>query len=34
MKGVVYSEFLEMLEGSFDPVFVENLIEEADLPSG
>jgi hypothetical protein len=33
MKGVVYSEFLEMLEGSFDPVFVENLIEEADLPS-
>ena len=34
MKGVVFTEFLSMLDTKFDPIFIENLLEEARLPSG
>jgi hypothetical protein len=33
MKGMVFTEFLELVEARYSPEFVEDLIEEADLPS-
>jgi len=33
MKGIVFTEFLEMVESRFSMQTVEQLIEEADLPS-
>lgn len=33
MKGVVFTEFLEMVEARHSPALVEDLIEDADLPS-
>lgn len=34
MKGVVFTEFLEMVEARFSPALVEELIVACDLPSG
>lgn len=34
MKGVVFTEFLEMVESRFSEAMVETLIAESDLPSG
>lgn len=34
MKGLVFTEFLEMVEQHHGFVFTEKLIDEADLPSG
>jgi hypothetical protein len=34
MKGIVFSEFLEMVEASFGLETVDAIIEKADLPSG
>jgi len=34
MKGVVFTEFLEMVEGRFSPDLVDEIIEECNLPSG
>lgn len=34
MKGIVFTEFLEMVEGRFSPDVVDRIIEEADLPNG
>lgn len=34
MKGVVFTEFLEMVEDRFSPVIAETIIDRADLPSG
>lgn len=34
MKGVVFTEFLEMVEVSFSPRMVDDIIEDAKLPSG
>ena len=34
MKGVVFTEFLEMVEDSFGFDVADNIIENADLPSG
>ncbi len=34
VKGVVFTEFLEMVEASYSPAMVEEIIEAADLPSG
>lgn len=34
MKGVVFTEFLEMVEHSFSPDMVDRIIDEAELPSG
>jgi hypothetical protein len=34
MKGLVFTEFLEMVEQQHGFVFTEKLIDEADLPSG
>lgn len=34
MKGIVFTEFLEMVENRFSLDMVDNLIEECDLPSG
>lgn len=34
MKGIVFTEFLNMLDTKFEPLFIETLIEEANLPSG
>ena len=34
MTGVVFTEFLEMVEDRFSPVVAETIIERADLPSG
>jgi hypothetical protein len=34
MKGVVFTEFLEMVENKFSPEMADRIIEEADLPSG
>jgi hypothetical protein len=34
MKGIVFTEFLEMVEESFSPEVADRIIEEADLPSG
>ncbi|WP_020591396.1 heme NO-binding domain-containing protein [Kiloniella laminariae] len=34
MKGIVFTEFLEMVDGRFGEEFCDRLIEVADLPSG
>lgn len=34
MKGVVFTEFLEMVEQEFSPDMVDHIIDEAELPSG
>lgn len=34
MKGVVFTEFLEMVEASFSADMVDDIIDDADLPSG
>lgn len=34
MKGIVFSEFLEMVEANFGLETVDSIIENADLPSG
>lgn len=34
MKGVVFTEFLEMVEDQFSAVMVDDIIEDANLPSG
>ena len=34
MKGVVFTEFLEMVEDRFSPDMADEIIEECELPSG
>ena len=34
MKGIVFTEFLEMVEQKFSPELVDHIVEEAELPSG
>ncbi len=34
MKGIVFTEFLEMVDDKFSPDIAEAIIEEANLPSG
>ncbi|MGZ0189714.1 MAG: heme NO-binding domain-containing protein [Alphaproteobacteria bacterium] len=34
MKGIVFTEFLEMVEDRFSPDMADQIIEQADLPSG
>ncbi|MBC8165370.1 MAG: heme NO-binding domain-containing protein [Bryobacteraceae bacterium] len=34
MKGMVFTEFLEMVEQKFDPETVDTIIENSNLPSG
>lgn len=34
MKGIVFTEFLEMVDDKFSPEIAEAIIEEANLPSG
>lgn len=34
MKGLVFTEFLEMVEHKFSPAMVDDIIDDADLPSG
>ena len=34
MKGVVFTEFLEMVEDRFSPELADRIIERAELPSG
>lgn len=34
MKGVVFTEFLEMVEDKFSPEVADQIIEESELPSG
>ncbi|MEZ0167629.1 heme NO-binding domain-containing protein [Microvirga sp. TS319] len=34
MKGIVFTEFLEMVERKFSPELADAIIEEAELPSG
>lgn len=34
MKGIVFTEFLTMVEGSFSLDMVDTIIEKSDLPSG
>lgn len=34
MKGVVFTEFLDMVEQRFSPDMVDDIIEDANLPSG
>ncbi|QHV96513.1 heme NO-binding domain-containing protein [Spirosoma endbachense] len=34
MKGIVFTEFLEMIEEKFDYKLVDQLLTESDLPSG
>jgi len=34
MKGIVFTEFLEMVEDHFSIDMVDNLIDDCDLPSG
>jgi hypothetical protein len=34
MKGVVFTEFLEMIENKFSPELADRIIDQADLPSG
>ncbi len=34
MKGIVFTEFLEMVEDRFSPEIADRLIDESDLPSG
>jgi hypothetical protein len=33
VKGIVFTEFLEMVEAQYSPAFVEDLIDQSDLPS-
>ncbi|MCP4964259.1 MAG: hypothetical protein GY926_03390 [bacterium] len=33
MKGVVFTEFVEMVEEKFSPEIAERIIESSDLPS-
>ncbi|QTR50251.1 heme NO-binding domain-containing protein [Candidatus Thiothrix anitrata] len=34
MKGLVFTEFLEMVESKFSPDMVDDIIDDSDLPSG
>src|SRR4051794_37160990 len=34
MKGIVFTEFLEMIENEFSPEMVDLILDQADLPSG
>lgn len=34
MKGIVFCEFLEMVDSAFSPEMTETLIDQCDLPSG
>jgi hypothetical protein len=34
MKGIVFTEFLEMVESKFSPELADSIIEAAELPSG
>jgi hypothetical protein len=34
MKGIVFTEFLEMVEGKFSPELVDRIVESAELASG
>ena len=34
MKGIVFTEFLEMVEDKFSPELADRIIEGAELPSG
>ncbi len=34
MKGIVFTEFLEMVEAQYSPAFLEDLIDEVQLSSG
>jgi len=34
MKGIVFSEFIEMVEDAFSPEIADEIIESSDLPSG
>jgi hypothetical protein len=34
VKGVIFTEFLEMVEDRYSPAMVEEIIEAAELPSG
>jgi len=34
MKGVVFTEFLEMVESAFSPDVADQIVEASDLPSG
>ncbi len=34
MKGIVFSEFIEFVEGAFNQETADRMIEESDLPSG
>ena len=34
MKGIVFTEFLEMVESKFSPELADSIIEGAELPSG
>jgi hypothetical protein len=34
MKGIVFTEFLEMVESKFSPELADSIIDGADLPSG
>ncbi len=34
MKGMVFTEFLEMVEAKFSPELADQIIEESELPSG
>ena len=34
MKGIVFTEFIEMVEDTFSPDLADQIIEESDLPSG
>jgi len=34
MKGIVFTEFLEMVEAKFSPEVVDEIIESSELPSG
>jgi len=34
MKGIVFTEFLEMVENKFSPELADRIIEGAEVPSG
>lgn len=34
MKGIVFSEFMDLVEESFGLEMIDELIEQSDLPSG
>src|SRR5689334_788126 len=34
MKGLIFTEFLEMVEAKFSPDMLDRIVETADLPSG